>query len=65
MSVQELESQVEKLSPKEFAAFAEWFEEYSAKCWDQRLEADIKAGKLDHFGHQADKQFDAGNCKPL
>jgi hypothetical protein len=65
MSVQELEAQVAKLSPTEFAAFAGWFEEFAAKCWDQQLEADIEAGKLDHLARQADEQFEAGRCKPL
>ena len=33
--------------------------------WDREFEADVKAGKLDTLGKEADKDFDAGRCKPL
>ena len=65
MSVQELESEVARLSPADFAAFAEWFEEFVAKTWDQKLEADVAAGRLDHLAKQADEHFESGRCKPL
>ena len=65
MSVKELESVVARLSPTELSAFADWFEDYMAEAWDKQIEADLKAGKLDRLGHQADKDFDAGRCQPL
>ena len=65
MSVQEIESEVTRLSPAELTAFAAWFEEFVAEAWDKRLEADIAAGKLDHLARQADAQFEAGRCTPL
>ena len=33
--------------------------------WDREFEADVKAGKLDALGQEADKDFEAGRCKPL
>jgi len=33
--------------------------------WDREFEADVKAGKLDALGKEADKDFEAGRCKPL
>ena len=65
MSVQEIESEVTRLSPAELTAFAAWFEEFVAEAWDKRLEADIAAGKLDPLARQADAQFEAGRCTPL
>ena len=65
MSVQEIESEVTRLSPAELTAFAAWFEEFVAEAWDKRLETDIAAGKLDHLAKQADAQFEAGRCTPL
>jgi hypothetical protein len=65
MSVQELESAVAQLSPVELAAFAGWFEEFVAQAWDEKLESDIRAGRLDHLAKQADEHFDAGRCTPL
>ena len=65
MSVQEIESEVARLSRAEFVAFAQWFEEFAAEAWDRQLEADVTAGKLDHLAKQADEHFEAGRCKPL
>jgi hypothetical protein len=65
VSVQELESAVARLSPPELTAFSEWFEKFVAEAWDARLEADVRAGKLDHLAQQADAHFEAGRCTPL
>jgi hypothetical protein len=65
MTVQELQMSVAQLPPQELEAFSRWFEEYLADAWDRRIEADIKAGKLDKAGRQADADFEAGRCTPL
>jgi hypothetical protein len=65
MSVQELESAVSQLSPDELSKFTKWFEEFAADAWDREFEADVKAGKLDALGKEADADFEAGRCKPL
>lgn len=65
MSVDELESAVANLALEELAAFARWFEEYLADAWDRRIEADVRAGRLDEAGRRADADFEAGRCKPL
>ncbi len=65
MSVQELESAVSQLSPEELTKFTTWFEEFVADAWDREFEADVKSGKLDALGKEADEDFEAGRCKPL
>jgi len=65
MSIQELESEVARLSKPDLAAFRQWFEEFVADSWDKQIEADIDSGKLDSLARQADAQFDAGRCTPL
>jgi hypothetical protein len=65
MSVQELESAVAQLSAEELAKFSTWFEEYIADAWDREFEVDVKSGKLDSLGKEADREFEAGDCKPL
>ena len=65
MSLNELEAAVTHLPADDLAAFARWFEEYIADVWDRRIEADIRAGRLDAAGRRADADFDAGRCKPL
>lgn len=65
MSVEELQSGVSKLPVEELDRFSRWFEEFLADQWDRRIEADILAGRLDAAGQRADKEFEAGRCKPL
>jgi hypothetical protein len=65
MSLQELESEVTRLSKPDLAAFYQWFEEFVAEAWDKQMEADVDAGKLDSLARQADAQFEAGRCTPL
>jgi hypothetical protein len=65
MSLQDLETAVARLPAEDLNAFAQWFEEYIADSWDRRIEADIRAGRLDEAGREADADFDAGRCKPL
>jgi hypothetical protein len=65
MSVKELEAEVARLSPVEMKAFAQWFEEFRSDAWDQQIETDVAAGKLDHLAKKADEDFEAGRCTPL
>jgi hypothetical protein len=65
VSVHELENAVASLAPDELTAFAKWFENYLADAWDERIEADIRAGRLDEAGRRADADFEAGRAKPL
>jgi hypothetical protein len=65
MSVQEIEQAISNLSAEELAKFTQWFEEYTIDEWDRQFEADVKAGKLDALGAEADRDFEAGRCKPL
>jgi len=65
MSLPELEAAVAQLSAAELTAFARWFEEHLADAWDRRIEADIRAGRLDEAGRRADADFEAGRCQPL
>jgi hypothetical protein len=65
MSVQELESEVTRLSKQDLTAFVQWFEDFIADSWDKQIETDVAAGKLDHLAKQADAQFEAGRCTPL
>jgi hypothetical protein len=65
MTVPQLEAAVSSLKPDELAKFHQWYEEYIADAWDERIERDIKAGRLDHLVAEADREFEAGRCTPL
>jgi hypothetical protein len=60
MSLDELETGVTNLRPEELTAFARWFDGFLADAWDRRIEADIRAGRLDEAGRRADADFEAG-----
>lgn len=65
MKVKEIEKAISELSPEELAQLADWFAEFQATAWDEQLEADAKAGKLDELVREAKRDFAAGRSKPL
>ena len=65
MSVQELEVAVQKLSPEELAKFRRWFADFDWQLWDEQLERDVAAGKLDALAAQALDDLANGRCRDL
>jgi hypothetical protein len=65
MDIKEIESAIASLPPSELAELAKWFEEFQARAWDERLERDVKAGRLDELIEQAGRDFEQGRCEPL
>ena len=65
MTVLEIEKAITQLSSKDFHRLREWFEEFEAQQWDDQIERDAKAGKLDRIAEQALKDYRAGKAKEL
>ena len=65
MNVEDLESTISRLSAKDLARFAAWFDQFMEDRWDRQIEEDIKAGRLDAAGRGSDEDFEAGRCSPL
>jgi len=65
MSVEELIKSVAELPPDQFAKFRAWFEAFENDLWDQQIEADIKAGKLDKLVAESEEDFRAGRLRKL
>jgi hypothetical protein len=65
MDIKEIESAIARLPPSELAELAEWFAEFQAQAWDERLERDVKAGRLDSLLKEAERDFEQGRCEPL
>ena len=42
-----------------------WLLEYHAKVWDQKIEADLEAGRLDAVLADVDREYEAGLARPL
>lgn len=45
--LEHIEEAVQALSPEELAKFRAWFEEFQERLFDEKIERDAKAGKLD------------------
>lgn len=65
MSVQEIESAITQLSGNDVAALLKWLEEYHEQMWDEQIENDLDAGRLDALLDEVDKEYEAGLSKPL
>ena len=63
--IENIERQIEALSPEELAQFRAWFLEFDWAAWDRQLEADIQAGKLDRLAQEARSDHAAGKTTPL
>ena len=64
-TVQEIESAIARLDPKDVQAVADWLQAYREALWDRQIEADAKAGRLDKLMEEAKQDYQAGRCKPL
>jgi len=65
MSVQEIETAITQLSNTEVDTLLTWLEEYHARLWDEQIEQDVEAGRLDELLKQVDEEYEAGLSKPL
>ena len=50
---------------EEIARFRAWFEAFDADCFDEKIERDAKAGKLDKLAEQALTDFRAGHARQI
>ncbi|HPO12151.1 MAG TPA: hypothetical protein PLI09_01795 [Candidatus Hydrogenedentes bacterium] len=65
MSVEEIEKGITQLSTEDFAELMAWIEKYHEQKWDEQIEQDVDAGRLDALVAKADKEFSEGLAKPL
>jgi mRNA-degrading endonuclease RelE of RelBE toxin-antitoxin system len=63
--LEEIEEAVEKLSPEELRRFRAWLDELEERLFDERIERDAKAGKLDKLAAKAIAEDDAGTTSKL
>lgn len=63
--LEQLEQQILDLPPQVLAQFRAWFLEFDSRVWDQQIEADLKAGKLDALIAEARAEFKAGKAREL
>ena len=63
--LEELERAVTSLTPEEYREFRQWFLERDWEQWDQQIEEDSKAGKLDFLIREALEAKQQGKLQEL
>jgi hypothetical protein len=64
-TLENVEQIVEQMSPDELARFRKWFVEFDSDAWDERIEADAAAGKLDALAKEALAEYHAGKAREI
>jgi hypothetical protein len=64
-TVEQIEAAILKLSPQELTQLADWVLDLDKQRWDEQIERDVAAGKLDFLAQEALAEFEAGNCRTL
>ena len=64
-NVRSIEKAIESLPPSELAEFRRWFAEFDANAWDEQIEQDAAAGKLDALAAEALADYRAGSVREL
>lgn len=65
MSVKEIELAITQLPSTEVSHLVVWLEDYHHKLWDQQIENDLDAGRLDDLIAKAEEDYKAGLARPL
>ena len=63
--IENIEQEIQKLTPSELADFRKWFHQFDAENWDRQIEEDARAGKLDTLADAAIKAFKSGGCTEI
>jgi hypothetical protein len=63
--LEQIEKSILELSPDELMAFADWFEEMQEQNFDDAIERDAKAGKLNTLAEKALSELRSGRTRPL
>jgi hypothetical protein len=64
-TVAEIESTLSQLPVKDARAVADWIPEHLDAKWDQQMDEDFAAGRLDPLWEKAKADVAAGRVKPL
>jgi hypothetical protein len=64
-AVEEIESAILRLSPKELGQLTEWVLDLDEQNWDKQIERDGAAGKLDFLKEEALAELESGDSRTL
>jgi hypothetical protein len=64
-TVAEIKSAIQKLDPKAVYQVGDWLDEFRERLFDEHIEADAKAGRLDKMIAKAKAGYRAGKATPF
>ena len=64
-TVKEVERSVAQLPQEQLRQFRAWYEKFDSEAWDEQIQKDIAAGKLDVLAEAAIADHQAGKTKKL
>lgn len=64
-TVEDIEKAVAKLLPEELSAFRAWFEAFDGARFDEKIEHDVAAARLDRLADGALADHRAGRSREL
>jgi len=65
VTAKSIEKAVEQLPPEELTKFRRWFAQFDADAWDEQIERDAAAGKLDALAEEAQADYRAGRAREI
>ena len=63
--IKALENAVKALPPQDLAEFRRWFAEFDLASWDEQIEVNLSAGKLDSLLAEAEEDYNSDEPKVL
>lgn len=54
--IEEIEAAIERLPPEEYRRIVQWFRVREQERWDEQMDADASAGKLNFLFDEADSE---------
>ena len=61
--VEEIEAAINGLPPEDFKRLVTWFREREQERWDEQMDRDSSAGKLDFLFEEADNEAAQGRLR--
>ncbi len=64
-TVEDIKQAISKLPPGELASLRAWFEAFEEERFDQKIELDAQAGRLDKLAEQAAADYREGRAREI
>jgi hypothetical protein len=64
-AVDQIKTEIEKLSLSERGELVRWLHRWSDDDWDRQTSQDAAAGKLDDFLREVDREIESGKLREL